>query len=331
MEINNKSILITGGTGTFGNYFVRHLLKKYKPKKIIIFSRDELKQFEMQKIFKHKCLRFFIGDVRDYSRLKLATKDVDILIHAAALKQVPTAEYNPMECIKTNVYGTENIITVSLENKIKKVIALSTDKACNPVNLYGASKLAAEKLFVAANNLTGKDNIQFSIVRYGNVFGSRGSIVPLFEEKIKNKEYLLPVTDKNMTRFFISPDDAVKFVTKCISMMKGGETFIPKSPSCKIIDLAKSISAKAKIKIIGIRPGEKLYETLCPSEVSHLTLSFKDHYVIKPAITFVEKLDNYERNGIGETGKPVPLNFEYNSEKNSDFLNFKAIKKKFSI
>jgi len=331
MEINNKSILITGGTGTFGNYFIKHLLKKYKPKKVIIFSRDELKQFEMQKIFKNKCLRFFIGDVRDYNRLKLATKDIDILIHAAALKQVPTAEYNPMECIKTNIYGAENIITVSLENKIKKVIALSTDKACNPVNLYGASKLAAEKLFVAANNLTGKDDIQFSIVRYGNVFGSRGSIVPLFKSKIENREYELPVTDKNMTRFFITPEDAIKFVTKCIKMMKGGETFVPKSPSFKIIDLAKSLSNKTKIKIIGIRPGEKIYETLCPPEVSHLTLSFKDHFVIKPAITFVEKNKNYKKNGMGEIGKPVRSNFEYNSQNNSDFLSYKIIKKKFSI
>ncbi len=274
---NGKNILITGGTGSFGKKYTEILLKKYRPNKLIIFSRDELKQYEMAQEFNEKCMRYFIGDVRDNQRLKQATKDVDFIIHAAALKHVPIAEYNPMECIKTNIDGAQNVIEAALENGVKRVIALSTDKAANPVNLYGATKLASDKLFVAANNLVGNQDIKFSVVRYGNVVGSRGSVVPFFKKLICEGVKELPITDERMTRFFITLEDGVNFVLKNFERMQGGEIFVPKIPSMKIVDMAKALAPNLSHKIIGIRAGEKLHEIMCPADDSHLTLEFNDH------------------------------------------------------
>ncbi|QKF60200.1 UDP-N-acetylglucosamine 4,6-dehydratase (inverting) [Aliarcobacter lanthieri] len=316
---NNKNILITGGTGSFGKKYTKILLEKYKPNKIIIFSRDELKQYEMSQEFNEKCMRYFIGDVRDADRLKKATKDVDFIIHAAALKHVPIAEYNPMECIKTNINGAQNVIDAALENGVSKVIALSTDKAANPVNLYGATKLASDKLFVAANNLVGKSDIKFSVVRYGNVVGSRGSVVPYFQKLLAEGVKELPITDIKMTRFFITLDDGVNFVLKNFERMQGGEIFIPKIPSMKIVDMALAMAPKLPHKIVGIRPGEKLHEIMCPADDSHLTLEFHDHFVIKPTIKFTSGVD-YSKNLLGEIGKPVLQGFEYNSGNNTQWL-----------
>ncbi len=269
---NGKNILITGGTGSFGKKYTKILLERYKPNKIIIYSRDELKQYEMAQEYSHKCMRYFIGDVRDKDRLNKAMKDVDYVIHAAALKHVPIAEYNPMECIKTNINGAQNVIDSAIENKVKKVIALSTDKAANPVNLYGATKLASDKLFVAANNLVGKQDIKFSVVRYGNVVCSRGSVIPFFQKLIAEGSKELPITDERMTRFLITLEQGVEFVLKNFERMQGGEIFVPKIPSIKIVDLAKTLAPNLPYKIIGIRPGEKLHEIMCPSDDSHLTL-----------------------------------------------------------
>lgn len=316
---DNKNILITGGTGSFGRKFTQLLLQKYKPNKIIIFSRDELKQYEMAQEFTHKCMRFFIGDVRDAGRLKKAMKDVDYVIHAAALKHVPIAEYNPMECIKTNINGAQNVIDAALDNGVQKVIALSTDKAANPVNLYGATKLASDKLFVAANNLVGTANIQFSVVRYGNVIGSRGSVIPYFKKLIENKEETLPITDEKMTRFLITLEQGVNFVLKNFERMQGGEIFVPKIPSIKIVDLASFMAPNLKQKIIGIRPGEKLHEIMCPADDSHLTYEFDDHFVISPTIVFTTRR-NYDKNILGEVGKKVLQGFEYNSGNNDTWL-----------
>lgn len=323
---NNKTILITGGTGSFGRKFTQLLLKNYKPSKIIIYSRDELKQYEMAAEYNDKCMRYFIGDVRDASRLKAAFKDVDYVIHAAALKHVPIAEYNPMECIKTNINGAQNVIDAALENGVKKIIALSTDKAANPVNLYGATKLASDKLFVAANNLVGTQNTQFSVVRYGNVLGSRGSVVPYFQKLIKEKSTFLPITDDKMTRFTITLEDGVNFVLKNFERMQGGEIFVPKIPSMKITDLAQAMAPNLDKKIIGIRPGEKLHEIMCPSDDSHLTFEFEDHFVIAPTITFTKRRD-YDHNILGEIGKKVEQGYEYNSGNNNQWLNKKQISK----
>ncbi len=283
--LNNKTIFISGGTGSFGNKFLEKVSKKYSPKKLIIYSRDEYKHFEMQKTFtssKYPFVRFFLGDVRDLNRLNLALKNVDYVIHAAALKQVPIAEYNPIEFIKTNVVGAENIIQASINQKVKKIIALSTDKAANPINLYGATKLAADKLFTSANNLVGKQNTKFSVVRYGNVLGSRGSVLPYFRNLLQKGEKTLPITHKEMTRFWITLEQAVDFVLYSLKIMSGGEILVPKLPSVKILDLAKSMQKNIKIKYIGIRPGEKIHELMCPNEFHHLTLEFKKHYVILP-------------------------------------------------
>jgi len=317
---NSKNILITGGTGSFGKKYTEVLLKHFKPNKIIIFSRDELKQYEMSQEYNFKCMRYFIGDVRDADRLKKATKDVDFIIHAAALKHVPIAEYNPMECIKTNINGASNVIDAAITNGVSKVIALSTDKAANPVNLYGATKLASDKLFVAANNLVGKDDIKFSVVRYGNVISSRGSVVPFFQKLIKDGVKELPITDERMTRFFITLEDGVKFVLKNFERMQGAEIFIPKIPSMKIVDMAKAMAPNLPHKIIGIRAGEKLHEIMCPADDSHLTLEFDDHYVIKPTIKFVSGA-NYSKNILGEVGKQVVQGFEYNSGTNTKWLS----------
>jgi UDP-N-acetylglucosamine 4,6-dehydratase len=316
---NGKNILITGGTGSFGKRYTDIILQKYKPNKIIIYSRDELKQYEMAQEYTDPCMRYFIGDVRDTDRLKKAMKDVNFVIHAAALKHVPIAEYNPMECIKTNIYGAQNVIDAALENHVEKVIALSTDKAANPVNLYGATKLASDKLFVAANNLVGTQHTFFSVVRYGNVIGSRGSVIPYFNKLIKNGATALPITDIKMTRFFITLEDGVEFVLKNFERMQGGEIFIPKIPSMKIIDLANALAPNLPNDIIGIRPGEKLHEIMCPVDDSHLTLEFDDHYVITPTIQFTAKRD-YTKNLLGEVGLNVPQGFEYNSGSNKDWL-----------
>ena len=317
---NNKIILITGGTGSFGKKFTQTILEKYNPRKIIIFSRDELKQFEMQQTFNDNCMRYFIGDVRDLARLEEATDGVDYVIHAAAMKQVPASEYNPMECIKTNIYGAENVIKASIKNNVRKIIALSTDKAVNPINLYGATKLASDKLFISANNMVGMRETRFSVVRYGNVVGSRGSVVPFFQKLIKNGEASLPITHKDMTRFMISLHSGVEFVLKNFERMQGGEIFVPKIPSMYITELAKAMAPDIPQKIIGIRPGEKLHEVMCPQDESHLTLEFDDHYVIRPSIEFTFAED-FTNNRLGEIGVPVGQNYEYNSGGNTEWLS----------
>ena len=321
---NNKSILITGGTGSFGKEFTKTILQSYKPKKLIIYSRDELKQFDMEKTFHEDCMRYFIGDVRDRDRLFQAMNQVDYVIHAAALKQVPAAEYNPMECIKTNIHGAENVIQSALAKNVEKVIALSTDKAANPINLYGATKLASDKLFVAANNITGANRTQFSVVRYGNVVGSRGSVVPLFNELIAKNSDHLPITDANMTRFWITLQQGVNFVLKNFQRMHGGEIFVPKIPSIRVADLAKAMAPETPHKIVGIRPGEKMHETMCPADDSHLTLEFVDHFVIKPTIRFSSFVD-FTINRLNEKGRSVRQGFEYSSEKNEHFLDLNEI------
>ena len=323
---DQKTILITGGTGSFGRECVRILLSQYKPKKVIVFSRDELKQYEMSQEFNTAAMRYFIGDVRDPQRLIQAFRGVDYVIHAAALKQVPAAEYNPMECVKTNINGAENVIRAALESGAEKVIALSTDKAANPVNLYGATKLVSDKLFVAANNIAGGQNTRFAVVRYGNVMNSRGSVVPLFRKLVSEGAHTLPITDTAMTRFWITLPQGVNFVLKAFKRMQGGELFVPKIPSSYIVDLARAIAPNLRHTVIGIRPGEKLHEIMCPADDSHLTLEFADHYVIKPAITFFEPV-NYAVNKLGETGRPVPKGFEYNSETNPHFLTVDELKK----
>ncbi len=317
---NDKSILITGGTGSFGKQYVRTILARYKPKKLIVYSRDELKQFEMAQKLNDPCMRYFIGDVRDRERLVQAMNGVDFVIHAAALKQVPAAEYNPMECIKTNINGAENVIHAALVNDVDKVIALSTDKAANPINLYGATKLVSDKLFVAANNIAGGHRTRFSAVRYGNVIGSRGSVVPFFRDLIASGADHLPVTDARMTRFWITLQQGVEFVLKNFERMHGGEIFVPRIPSVRVMDLAKAMAPGLPVKLIGIRPGEKLHEVMCPGDDSHLTLEFSDHFVIKPTIQFSGD-DDFSRNRLGETGTPVPQGFEYHSGTNSHYLS----------
>lgn len=324
--LSGKSILITGGTGSFGKQYVRTILERYTPKRIVVYSRDELKQFEMQQEFNGPEMRYFIGDVRDRARLSQAMKGVDYVIHAAALKQVPAAEYNPMECIKTNVHGAENVIHAALENNVEKVIALSTDKAANPINLYGATKLASDKLFVAANNMAGGHRTIFGVVRYGNVVGSRGSVVPFFKKLIAQGVDHLPITDERMTRFWITLQQGVDFVLKNFERMHGGEIFVPKIPSIRITDLAEAMAPDIPIKIIGIRPGEKLHEVMCPADDSHLTLEFDDHFVICPTIKFHHREVDYAINKIGEKGKLVPQGFEYNSGNNPHFLSVEEIR-----
>ncbi|MFH1067236.1 MAG: UDP-N-acetylglucosamine 4,6-dehydratase (inverting) [bacterium] len=324
---NDKSILITGGTGSLGTTCTRIILERFKPKKLIIYSRDELKQFKMQQKFSQPCMRYFIGDVRDADRLKRATWGIDYIIHAAALKQVPTAEYNPMECVKTNINGAQNVIRAAIENNVQRVIALSTDKAASPINLYGATKLVSDKLFVAANNMAGGHVTRFAVVRYGNVAGSSGSVVPYFKKLIEDGAKELPITDPRMTRFWITLPQGVDFVLKCFQRMQAGEIFIPKIPSIRIADLAKAMAPGLPMKIIGIRPGEKLHETMCPADDSYLTLEFDDHFVIRPSIIFFAKEVHYEKNLLQETGRPVPQGFEYNSHSNPHFLSVAEIQK----
>lgn len=317
---NNQSILITGGTGSFGKKYVKTLLERYQPKKIIIFSRDELKQFEMQQEFNAPCMRYFIGDVRDKDRLTQAMNGVDYVIHAAAMKHVPASEYNPTECIKTNINGAENVIHAALTNNVKKVIALSTDKAANPINLYGATKLASDKLFVAANNMSGGHQTLFSVVRYGNVAGSRGSVVPFFDKLINDGVTEIPITHPDMTRFWITLQDGVDFVLKNFARMLGGEIFVPKIPSMRITDLASAMAPNLSIKIVGIRPGEKMHEIMCPADDSYHTYEYNDHFLIAPSIKFFNRSNDFTLNNLQEKGKLVEPGYEYNSLNNEHFL-----------
>lgn len=328
--LNGKNILITGGTGSFGKQFVTTILKHYKPNKIIIYSRDELKQYEMAQRFNDPCMRYFIGDVRDASRLQSAMNGVNYVVHAAALKHVPIAEYNPMECIKTNINGAQNVIEASLHCNVSHVIALSTDKAASPINLYGATKLASDKLFVAANNIRGGKDIRFSVVRYGNVLGSRGSVVPFFQKLIAQGATELPITDERMTRFWITLQEGVDFVLKNFQRMHGGEIFIPKIPSMKVSDVAYAIAPNMPHKNVGIRPGEKMHEVMCPRDDSHLTLEFHDHYVIKPSIQFTEAAD-FTKNNCGEIGVPVDYGFKYSSDTNTQWLNSQELLEKIAL
>jgi UDP-N-acetylglucosamine 4,6-dehydratase len=323
---NGANILITGGTGSFGRQYARTILSNYEPARLIIFSRDELKQFEMQAEFTQSCMRFFIGDVRDPDRLRQAMRGVEYVIHAAAMKQVPAAEYNPMEAIKTNVHGAENVIKAALENEVEKVIALSTDKAANPINLYGATKLASDKLFVAANNFAGGHRTRFAVVRYGNVVGSRGSVVPFFRRLLEKRVEKLPITHPDMTRFWITLPEGVAFVLRCFKRMQGGEIFVPRIPSIRITELAEAMAPDLPHEIVGIRPGEKLHEVMCPRDDSHLTLAFEDHFVIRPTIRFHGWEMGYEINTLGETGQPVEEGFEYDSGSNPRFLTVKELR-----
>jgi UDP-N-acetylglucosamine 4,6-dehydratase len=318
---DNKVILITGGTGSFGKKCTEMILKQHKPRKLIIFSRDELKQFEMAQVFSDRefdCIRYFIGDVRDKERLYRAFQGVDYVIHAAALKQVPAAEYNPFEAVKTNIIGAQNVINVAIDQGVKRVIALSTDKAANPINLYGATKLCSDKLFVAGNAYVGRDHTRFAVVRYGNVVGSRGSVIPFF---LKKKESgILSVTDPRMTRFWITLEQGVEFVMQCLENMVGGEIFVPKIPSMNIMDLARAVCPDCEIEIVGIRAGEKLHEVMVPRDDARNTVEFDDHYVIKPSFRFFER--RFCENGC----RIVAEDFEYNSETNSLWLSEDELK-----
>ncbi|MEC8830898.1 MAG: UDP-N-acetylglucosamine 4,6-dehydratase (inverting) [Bacteroidota bacterium] len=321
--LNNKSILITGGTGSFGKKFIEIVLKKYKPKEIIVYSRDELKQFEMRETFPTEKypIKYFIGDVRDKERLYRVAHNVDFIIHAAALKQVPTAEFNPFETVKTNILGAQNVIEASLENNVKKVVALSTDKACNPINLYGATKLASDKIFAAANHWQGSHRTIFSVVRYGNVVGSRGSVIPFFLKK--KKEGVLPITDERMTRFWITLEESVQFVFDSLKRMQGGELFVPKIPSMNIMDLVKAIAPEAEIEVIGIRPGEKIHELMISSDDAINTLEFDNYFVIQPSHPWWDNLDYIKING----GKQVDASFTYSSGNNTQWLSVEELRK----
>ncbi|MGH6827520.1 MAG: UDP-N-acetylglucosamine 4,6-dehydratase (inverting) [Rhizomicrobium sp.] len=323
LDLNDRSVLITGGTGSFGKHFLRTVVAQYKPRRLIVFSRDELKQSELAQDYtleRFPFIRFFIGDVRDRDRLDLALRDVDYIIHAAALKQVPTAEYNPFECIRTNVFGAENIVTAALRRGVKRVVALSTDKAANPINLYGASKLASDKIFVAANNLAGGDGTSFSVVRYGNVFGSRGSVVPFFKKLAAEGAESLPITDPRMTRFWITLSQGVNFVLSSMEMMRGGEIFVPKIPSTTVSDLATLIGPRLVQKIVGVRPGEKLHETMIPADDAHATLELDDRYVILQGYA-----DGVRSAYLHRGGKPVPDGFSYSSNTNPEKLDGRGL------
>lgn len=313
---DGKSVLITGGTGSFGKRFIDIVLKEARPERLIVYSRDELKQFEMQQVFKGDCIRYFIGDVRDKDRLMRAFDGVDYVVHAAALKQVPAMEYNPSEAIKTNINGAMNIIEAAIDKGVKRIVALSTDKACNPINLYGATKLCSDKLFVSGNSYAGSRDTRFAVVRYGNVVGSRGSVVPFFREKAK--EGLLPITDERMTRFWITLEQGVRFVIKSFERMHGGELFVPKIPSMNIMDLAKAIAPNCRTKTVGIRPGEKLHEVMISEDDARQTLELNDCYVIQPAFKWWSR-DNHAQ------GKQVPEGFSYSSDKNKEWLTIKQL------
>jgi UDP-N-acetylglucosamine 4,6-dehydratase len=324
IDLNDKVIFVTGGTGSFGRKFVSTILQRFKPRKLIIFSRDELKQYDMQNAVNaayppevRACMRYFIGDVRDRDRLILATRGVDYIIHAAALKQVPAAEHNPSECIRTNINGAENVVAAALQNRVKRVIALSTDKACNPVNLYGATKLASDKTFVAANNLSGDIGTRFAVVRYGNVVGSRGSVVPFFRQLLAEKAEFLPITDDRMTRFWITLQQGVNFTLSNFEIMRGGEIFVPKIPSMKITDLAQALAPGLPHRNVGIRPGEKLHEAMIAVDDAYATVELADRYVIEP------QFGEYVRKSFTEEGggKLVVDRFSYGSDNNTEWLD----------
>lgn len=318
--INGKNVLITGGTGSFGRHCTKVLLERYSPKRVVVFSRDELKQFEMQQLFHQSCMRYFIGDIRDQNRLKRALEDIDIVIHAAALKQVPAAEYNPFECIKTNVLGAQNLIEACLDTQVQRVVALSTDKAAAPINLYGATKLCSDKLFVAANNIKGQRDIRFSVVRYGNVMCSRGSVIPFFLEQ--RNTGVLPITDPEMTRFNISLQEGVDMVLWAIENAWGGEVLVPKIPSYRITDVAKAIAPECEQKIIGLRPGEKIHEEMITASDSFNTVDLGQYYAILPAGGHYS-MDDY----CAKTGaKTVVPGFCYNSGSNEQFLTMDELR-----
>ncbi len=321
-DLNGKSILVTGGTGSFGRKFVDIVLREFRPHRLIVFSRDELKQYDMARAVQHECLRFFIGDVRDRDRLRRAFEGVEIVVHAAALKQVPAAEYNPLEAVKTNVLGAANVIDAALDTQVEHVIALSSDKAANPINLYGATKLASDKLFVAANAYSGGKKARFSVVRYGNVVGSRGSVVPLFLDR--RKTGVLPITDERMTRFWITLEQGVHFVLKSLRRMHGGEIFVPKIPSMRIVDLAAAVAPGCRREIVGIRPGEKLHEVMVPEDDARNTMEFEDYFVIQPAFPWwaPENCDG---------GKPCPPGFRYSSDANTRWLTADELRKMAGI
>ncbi len=312
MNLEDKVVLVTGGTGSFGQKFTEIVLRTHRPRKLIIFSRDEWKQSEMAKRFADARLRFFIGDVRDKDRLQRAFDGVQVVVHAAALKQIPTAEYNPLEVIKTNILGASNVIDAAIDRAVEKVVALSTDKAANPINLYGASKLCADKLFVAANVYSGSHRTKFSVVRYGNVVGSRGSVIPLFLEM--RKTGVIPITDKRMTRFWITLDQGVDLVIKSLERMQGGEIFVPKVPSMNIMDLAAAVAPGCRHEIIGIRPGEKLHEVMVPADDARRTVEMPDYYVTQPDLPHRHELTGWK------DGKPVPEGFFYASDSNTQWL-----------
>jgi len=315
--LDGKSILVTGGTGSFGQRFVQRVLERFKPRRLVVLSRDELKQYEMSQRFSERdypCLRYFLGDVRDRERMARACATVDIVVHAAALKQIPAAEYNPTECIATNIMGAQNVIDAAIANDVERVIALSTDKAANPINLYGATKLCSDKLFVAGNNLSGKHRTRFAVVRYGNVVGSRGSVVPLFKRLAAEGNGKLPITDPDMTRFVISLDEGVDFVLQSLDKMTGGELFVPKLPSIRIVDLVALIAPGRGYEVTGIRPGEKLHEVMIPYEESRYAIDMGDYYVVQPALHWWN-LKRFLAN-VRATGTPVETPFEYASNVN---------------
>ena len=327
MTFKNKSILVTGGTGSFGKHFIKKVLQSEAPSRIVVYSRDELKQFEMQNSsefekYKHK-IRYFIGDVRDLRRLQMAMEAIDIVIHAAALKQVPAAEYNPFEAVKTNIIGGQNVIDAALYNDVEKVIALSTDKAAAPINLYGATKLTSDKLFIAANNYKGDHKIKFSVVRYGNVLGSRGSVIPFFVDQ--KKKGVIPITDNRMTRFNITLDSGVDFVIQCLGKMWGGELFVPKIPSYRILDIAEAIAPKCKKVIVGIRPGEKLHEEMITQTDALGCIEFGDYYVILPSMELWD-VEKFRNQSDAYSGKHCEFGFSYNSGTNTDFLSIEQLR-----
>ncbi|WPB87452.1 UDP-N-acetylglucosamine 4,6-dehydratase (inverting) [Sediminicoccus rosea] len=316
--LDDKSILVTGGTGSFGRHFVMNALKRAKPRRLIILSRDEFKHYEMQQIFRpeeHACLRFFIGDVRDFNRLNMAMREVDIVIHAAAMKHVPAAEHNPFECLHTNVNGAENVVRAALENRVSRVLALSTDKACNPINLYGASKLASDKIFVAANNLSGSIGTRFAALRYGNVIGSRGSVIPFFRKLIAEGATSLPLTDPRMTRFWIKLQQGVDFAVAALSQSRGGEIFVPRIPSMRMTDLARVMAPHLPTHVVGIRPGEKLHEVMVNEDDARQTIELEDAYVIEPAFSWWQR-SSYTNDGA----QYAPDTFYYSSETNTDWV-----------
>jgi UDP-N-acetylglucosamine 4,6-dehydratase len=324
---DGRTVLVTGGAGYFGTRLIRTLFERYDPEKVVVYSRDEWKHSRLRRDVDSPALRLIIGDVRDADRLDQAMRGVDVVVHAAALKQLPVAEYNPMECIRTNVHGADNVINAALGHDVGMVIALSSDKAANPISLYGASKLAADKLFIAANDLRAGRRTRFSVVRHGNLAGSRGSVLPLFKHLLSRGDRELPVTDKRTTRFWLTPQQCVDFVLRGFRRMQGGEIFVPRTPSMRIVDLVESLAGDVSIREVGLRPGEKLHEVLCPADDAHRTLEFDDHFVIHPGRTLHDLDADYEVNPLNERGRRVPEGREYNSRDNPHFLSVEELRR----